>query len=720
MIPSGRRKIWWTQKRVILIAIAFVVTSFSVLASFSTPFQRWQLALDDLLLVHGRMAPRSGDFFILALDPNAMLLSESLLPSELEKLETDPDYEPLRLLASTWPISRAFYAAVLEKLAAAGARVVFFDFMFPREGTGDDVFRQAIERHRDKVMLAANISEVMTDVGPTDIFSLPSSSLLPEPDPDDPRVALVNFWIDPLDSVVRRGRYRLGLWQITDKTSSKLPPLLAGEPVVYTFAGQTLRRVGLEKRIPQPDGQLHRFRFAGPPGTFFDYPIHWLFIPRFWEQNLQNGAVFRDKIVMVGPYGNFFKDELRTPFPKPFPGPELHLHALNAALFGEFLHETSPTLNYAILLASGLMAFALGPLISRPERRLWAGLGISLAFMVAVILAYNYKNLFIFSLLPLINFNAIGLFSFSYEFILERIERNRTRSLFERYVSKNVVREILDRREEFDELLSGARRPVTVLFSDVRGFTTMTESADSAKLVEQLNQYLTAMVSCVFKAGGTLDKFIGDAVMAVWGNTLEANPREDARRAVLCSLDMLAALRVLNQNWEAAGIAPFHIGIGLNHGEVIVGNMGSPERTEFTVIGDAVNLASRLEGLTKEYGLELILGEKLAELVRDDFHLQPVDLVQVKGKTKPVEVFTVHGPSDQPLPDELRAYLEPYKQGIQRFRSRDFTAALIAFRQALRAKPDDRLATEYIEQCEACLMKPPPPDWTGVRVMTKK
>ncbi|GAB4252132.1 MAG: hypothetical protein OHK005_19350 [Candidatus Methylacidiphilales bacterium] len=698
----------------VLAAIALVITLASIGFSFLRPLQRWQLAVEDLLLVQGRMAQKSDEFFILAIDPNAMLLSQSLHPEELEQSE------PLRLLAETWPISRAFYAAVLDKLAEAGARIVFFDFMFPREGLGDEVFREAIDRHADRVLLASNLAYPSGDHGGSIVFSLPSPSLLPDQDLEDPRTALVNFWSDDIDGVTRRARYRLGLWQVGDMASESVPPLMEGEPVLYTFAAQVLRRTGRESKIPSPDGELKRFRFAGPPGTFFDYPIHWLFLPKFWEQNFANGEVFRDKIVMIGPYGNFFKDELRTPFPLDFPGPELHLHALNAALYGEFLFETSRAQNYAILIASGLLAFALGPLLPKADHRLWAGFGISLAFIVIVILAYNYGNLFIFCLLPLINFNAIGLLSFSYEFVLERIERNRTRSMFERYMSKNVVREILDQREAYEVFLGGTRQPVTVLFSDVRGFTTMTESADSAKLVEQLNQYLTAMVGCVFQTGGTLDKFIGDAVMAVWGNTLGADKLADARNGVRCALDMLKALRELNEIWQAQGIAPFQIGIGLNHGEVIVGNMGAPERMEFTVIGDAVNLASRLESLTKEYGLELIIGENLAALVKDDFHLQPVDLVQVKGKTKPVEIFTVHGPASEPLSDELRAYLEPFERGIRAFRARDFTGALIAFRQALSVKPEDKLASEYIEQAETCLIKPPPPDWTGVRVMTKK
>jgi adenylate cyclase len=221
------------------------------------------------------------------------------------------------------------------------------------------------------------------------------------------------------------------------------------------------------------------------------------------------------------------------------------------------------------------------------------------------------------------------------------------------------------------------------------------------------------MVETVFRHGGTLDKFIGDAVMAVWGNTTSLGPSVDARNAVHTALDMLASLQTLNTRWKTEGRMEFHIGIGLNHGEVIAGNMGAPRRKEFTVIGDAVNLASRLEGVTKEYGLALVIGESVADLVRGDFPLQTVDLIQVKGKTKPVDTFTI----PLALPDPTA--LATYEEAIRDYRAGNFFAAKKKFDDVRPALPGNDLPGLYSDRCRH-LLEAPPQDWTGIWVMKTK
>jgi adenylate cyclase len=310
---------------------------------------------------------------------------------------------------------------------------------------------------------------------------------------------------------------------------------------------------------------------------------------------------------------------------------------------------------------------------------------------------------------------------FIYDFVLAQVEKLQLRATFERYTSPNVAKYLLDHSSTYRQMLAGTRKPVTILFSDVRGFTTMTEKADSHELVAKLNEYLTAMVACVFRHDGSLDKFIGDAVMAVWGNTpYNFGPKEDAVRAVRAALAMLAELRALNSRWTAEGRAEWRIGIGLNHGDVIVGDMGSQQRKEFAVIGDAVNLASRLESLTKEYGLEILIGQSVAGLVREEFHLQTIDLVQVKGKTAAVETFTVLGEKAVPLSSAQQQFLAAYEEGIRAFRGRDFVRAAGLFEQALQVDPGNRQAEDYLASARDFARTPPDASWTGVRVMTKK
>jgi adenylate cyclase len=196
----------------------------------------------------------------------------------------------------------------------------------------------------------------------------------------------------------------------------------------------------------------------------------------------------------------------------------------------------------------------------------------------------------------------------------------------------------------------------------------------------------------VFTNQGTLDKFIGDAVMAVWGNIVSAGPAQDAKNAVTTALAMKRSLIELNKDWKARGMPELAFGIGINHGEAIVGNLGSSEKMELTVIGDAVNLASRLEGLTKEYHLDLLLGETMAELVQDRFLLRTVDYVQVKGKTRPVTVYTVIGERDGAEAQSCSVWLEPYEAGIRMYRQRDFAGAAQQFETNLSHKPDDVLS----------------------------
>jgi adenylate cyclase len=191
-------------------------------------------------------------------------------------------------------------------------------------------------------------------------------------------------------------------------------------------------------------------------------------------------------------------------------------------------------------------------------------------------------------------------------------------------------------------------------------------------------------------------------------------------RAVRAALAMFAELRRLNAKWLAEGGTEWRIGIGLNHGQVIVGDIGSQQRKEFATIGDATNLGARLESLTKEYHQEILLGESVADLVRDQFHLRSVSVVQVKGKVRAVQAFTVLGEKSEALPDEQQKFLALYEEGVALFRRREFVHAKELFAQALQLQPDDYLAAMYLDDCTAFIENPPEASWTGVRVMTKK
>src|SRR5438105_15855585 len=231
------------------------------------------------------------------------------------------------------------------------------------------------------------------------------------------------------------------------------------------------------------------------------------------------------------------------------------------------------------------------------------------------------------------------------------------------------------------------------------------------------------MVPMVFDNGGTLDKFIGDAIMAVWGNVSSHGAAADAKAAVRAALGMRRMMVKLNEEWQAEGINPLAFGVGINHGEAVVGNIGSyepHERLDPTVIGDAVNVASRLEALTRQYHVDILIGASAAELVRDEFYLRPVALAQPKGTTRPVELFTVIAARKDDVDPEFLKWLAVYEDALGKFRKRDFKEAKILFSRFLEFYPDDTLAKMYLERALEYEQTQPDEAWDAVEVFKKK
>ena len=402
------------------------------------------------------------------------------------------------------------------------------------------------------------------------------------------------------------------------------------------------------------------------------------------------------------------------------PGPVLHLQTMASVMQHEFLRATSVRTNFALLGAAGFFAWSLIAFVRRPLICVATLLGATAAYLILVRVAYDRMGLFVFTVPVLGAFLLSGLLSLGFEYVLERMEKLRTRRTLERYVSKNLVKEILDNPDSYYSSLRGDRIPATVLFSDVVGFTALTENADPEALVRQLNEYLSRMTVAVFDNGGTLDKFIGDAVMAVWGNVRSRGRAEDAKSAARAALAMRRELWTLNQRWFAEGIIPFAIGVGINQGDVVVGNIGSQQKADPTVIGDAVNLASRLEGLTRTYGVDILLGPSATELVRDEFYVRSVARVQVKGKTEPAEISALLGSRDKPFDEDLLRALEMYEEGFRKFRARDFAGASELFARFLKIYPEDVLANTYHDRALAYQRETPGETWNAVEIFTQK
>ncbi|MCC7519918.1 MAG: adenylate/guanylate cyclase domain-containing protein [Verrucomicrobiae bacterium] len=296
--------------------------------------------------------------------------------------------------------------------------------------------------------------------------------------------------------------------------------------------------------------------------------------------------------------------------------------------------------------------------------------------------------------------------------------KQEIRAVFASYIAPKVMEQLLRHPENVK--LGGVRKPVAVLFSDIRGFTSIAEQANEEALVVQLNEYFTRMVDCVVRHDGTLHKYIGDAIMAVWGDVVDAPEEENARRAVRAALDMRLELVRLNAVWKAQGRLELRIGIGLNHGLVVVGNLGAPQRKEFTVIGDAVNLGSRLEGVTKEFKTDLAISETVAKLLDDHFLLRTLGLIQVKGKTKPVRVFEVLDDREASTGTRTAPWVADYEKAFARYLAHDFDGAAVEFERLEKAHAGDFCCALYARECRRLAVEPPPKEWQGVVMMETK
>ena len=703
----GRMHWLGRYRLLILAAICVFWTGLILLGHFfsATPFLsvpwRGEQSFEDLLRTEGRKTATRNDFVFLGIDQSTLQLP----PMTAEEIANNRAFQ--LMTEHPFPWSREVWALLLDRLFGAGARLVMFDMIFSPPNDGDSAFHATLEHYHDKVVLGANFDMQNAAQAVT-----PNDTLIPPPQLLDDRVGFVNFWADPIDGKIRAATYR-----VTDRELAGLPSH-PSEEVFESLAARALTKIGHGNDVPRDFGG-HMIRFTALD-AFEPRPLYEVFDTKFWHANYGDGAFFKNKIVMVGSSAQVAHDVFDTPMSPATSGPSLHLQAMAAALGHEFLQPTPAQIGLALVCAAGLLAWALVAFIRRPLVCVGALVVLAAAYLGAARLFYDSSGLLLLTVPVLSALLLSGSFSLGFEYALERIEKVRTRRTLERYVSKNLVKEILENPDSYYSLLRGVRVPVTILFSDLIGFTTLSEKADPEALVAQLNEYLSRMTSVVFSNGGTLDKFIGDAIMAVWGNVRSFGVAQDAKNCVRAALAMRRGLRELNEKWRDEGRMGLGMGIGINQGEVIVGNIGSQERMDPTVIGDSVNLASRLEGLTRIYGVDILVGATAAELARDEFHLRSIARVQVKGKTKPVDVFTLIGARNEDVDRQLLKWLESYEEGLEKFRARDFTQAKILFSRFLEFYPDDLLAQTYLARALEYEQQPPDEAWDAVEVFKKK
>jgi len=474
------------------------------------------------------------------------------------------------------------------------------------------------------------------------------------------------------------------------------------------YAGLEWLRIG-DRTIPVDEHVQTLVPYRGREGSF----------PYVSATDVLHGRVAPEKlagrIALLGTTAPGLLDLRATPVQTAYPGVEVHANLIAGILDNELMERPAYVLGaeFVILLLTGLVMALVMPLLSP----LWATLttlAVVLASIGANLAAWQAGNVVLPIASGLIMIGLMFLLNMSYGYFVETRGKRQLTGLFGQYVPPELVDEMSRDPESYS--LEAESRDLTVLFSDVRGFTTLSEGLDPKELAELMNLFLTPMTHVIHDHRGTIDKYMGDAIMAFWGAPLE--DAEHAQHALEAAMEMLGKLEAVNSEFRARGWPEVRIGAGLNTGPMNVGNMGSEFRMAYTVLGDAVNLGSRLEGLTKNYGVSIIVSETTRDAV-SGFAFRELDKVRVKGKDEPVSIYEPLGKVesvDKALKDELKLY----RQALKYFRAREWDMAELQLINLAKSSRSPMLYEVYIDRIAEYRQHPPPPDWDGVYTHTSK
>jgi len=425
--------------------------------------------------------------------------------------------------------------------------------------------------------------------------------------------------------------------------------------------------------------------------------------------------ILQDAIVLVGTTAPGLFDLRTTPVQKQFAGVEIHANLISGIL--DQTIKQSPAyvdgIEFIQLLLIGCLLTFLFPLLS-PLWATFVTLVISSITIATNITFWQYGDLVIPLAASLILIFIIFVANMSYGFFIERRGKLQMASTFGQYIPPDLIDEMNFSEDSYS--LEAENQVMTVLFSDIRGFTTISEGLTPAQLSELMNAYLTPMTKIIHENRGTIDKYMGDAIMAFWGAPLE-NPNH-ARHALKTAMDMLERLNAIRIEFIERGWSAIYIGVGLHTGMMSVGNMGSEFRMAYTVLGDAVNLGSRLEGLTKVYGVEIIVSEATRDAV-PEFAYRELDIVKVKGKDKPIGIYEPIALEEE-ITDEELVEMEKSKKAISAYRKQDWLIAQLFFDELQKMLPERKLYSIYLERINNFMNNPPPANWDGVFVHTTK
>lgn len=697
-IPAGLIKLWKSKWQ--FGAVIVLLSSLLALAlRGSAFFEKMELKTYDIRFVlRGHMPTTQDSIVIVGID--------------------DATFAALR---TRWPIPRLLFAKAILNLIKAEAKLIVLDVEFAEPDSVNarqDSDLARVVSLAGNVVLAGKISKKRIGSGKTELsVSFPMSLLLDA----GARWGLINIDDDPDGTIRRYPAYmnHAGETYFPLSMQAFLTMKGLGENQVQIAKEKDQVLIG-GKRLSEGNSWLINYR--GPTRSFATYSFASVIDDQTFrlqsgdrnafEKHLESGT-FKNKVVFIGATSELLQDNKITPFFKykgresRLPGVELHANALSTLLRGDYIGRQSlAVLTIMLFLLSGLTVYTIKRL--GPLRGSLASLGIATAYILWTIFAFINNLTWVEVVSPLTGISLAVIGAIVHEALTGRRELRQIKKTWQNYIPKHVVDSMVESGEMPN--LGGERRELTVLFSNIRGFSRFSERHSSQEVVGRLNQYRTAMVDVIFKHSGTLGKFVGDEIMTIFGAP-QAYP-DHAEKACLASLRMLERASSIRKAW-ADDLDEFAMGVGINTGNVILGNIGSSQVFDYSVIGDDVNLGAQLEAANHVYGTSIILSEFTYKSVRRKARVRELDRIEVEGKNKPVRIFELLGMDPLPL-IEQDLLIHVYTQGLKLYKAQKWYEALIQFKRIVRYFPTDGPTRFYIKRCLDSLESPPPEGWDGV------
>lgn len=598
-----------------------------------------------------------------------------------------------------YPWSRNEYARLLDKLKEAQVKAVLFDAFFPERDTlvNDQAFGAAMKR-AGNVALASLYAFDQQDrvVGVT--------HSLPELERAAMTVGHINLFPDE-DGVNRRAPLLIEADGSLHPSLGLTAAMLALGRADYAIEGNEV--VLGERRIPVGDFNSMWINYVGPSNLY----------PRYSFIDIVQGRIpaeqIRGKVLFVGATAPGIYDLRVTPFSRNAPGVEIHANIADNIISNRFIRQggTQALWDMAFIVLLGALAFGL-----TVRLKLYGAIPATALLLAGYVWYANYMfaaGYWINIIYPTLSAVLALLVGGSFRYLVLERSAREMRSMFSSYLSPKLVAQL--EKDPAAAKIGGDNKEVTVLFTDIKGFTSFSETHPAQVVVSRLNEYLGAMVQVIERHDGTIDKFIGDAIMAYWGAPL--TQPDHAKLAMECLQAMALRMDELQAKWRAEGIEPLSIRCGLHSGEVVAGNVGlAGKKMEYTVIGDTVNLASRLEGTAKYYGITYLVGEATYVRAQDVCRYREIDKIRVVGKHLPV---TIYEPQigERALSD---AHLDAFHAALESYRQRQWEAARSVFLRLAAELPADKPTQIYLERCGYFAENPPPQDWDGVFTRSEK